>query len=244
VQPNSLSVTGDELELFYVIDDTGGLPSSRRVVVRRRASTNEAFGQREEVDELVALCGDTQVTASLDVTLDGLRMYLNCQEPDYSTELGPLRFAERSSRTAAWVVATEPIGMVQLSIGVSQDELTLFSSPATPGPSSMFRRLSLVESFGEAEPIPGLDMVFTNLEPTSGGLQLYGAVPTENLLSQLGIASRSSTADPFGTPAVDGLPLPVAEMRDASPAVGAGCERLYFLRVPSAGDWTVMMTRR
>jgi hypothetical protein len=249
-QPQGISLTLDEREMFYFIEESGGtIPG--RLVVRTRSSAAAEFGPPEDVAELAEVCPLPLWIGGVEVSHDGLRLYVSCEDLSTPDQPGPLRFAERSSRTVGWQLALEPIGMVGRSPGLSADERTLFStvsrSTSLAVPPNMQTRSSLGDTFGTPIPVPGLPAAYyPSPDPSADGLHLFGGVMVETEAAPrlgLAVASRATLDAPFDPPTTTDMPAP-AGPADGSPAISADCRRLYFVRVPQQGDRVVMMARR
>jgi hypothetical protein len=229
--PNSLSITGDERELYY------WLPAG--VTLRARDDKASAFGDALSVPGLEGVCGDGD-GRSLDVSSDGLRLYFTCDAPS-----GPLRVAQRADRTAPFVLSAASVGMTGTSIALSGDELRAYAvaGPETPKPL-MYERASTAMPFGTASPVPGIDGAFRHPEPSDDGMALFGGVVSTGTLYRLAISMRS--ADGYSAPSSDGLPEPEPTASHLTPTLSADCDSLYFLSLKSAAPVTaaVMVARR
>jgi hypothetical protein len=252
--PQSLSITGDDLELFYELEDR---TNGSTIVVRRRATRDDDFGAPEVVSFDVPNVCDLAVGPSIDVSDDGLHLYTTCVNTDVTPILpGPIRVAKRSSRsTPAFTVDPMTYGMGNVSLSVSADELTAFFSDYTnidaPVPLTATRS-ALTEPFGSAGPIPGVTGdVLRQPELSSDGLVLFGSIDEGTGLSHLVRYSRTSKDGDFGMHSASGLPVPpviaddpntpsVEGVDDFSPTVSADCKSLYFLRYTHlAGGQTI-----
>ena len=227
---SSVSITGDDLELFYYVDN--------RVFVSKRATVADAFMDATEVTELASLCVDG-IGPSLDVTADGLRLYIDCA--DGATEL---YLAERPNRTSQFSVGPEPVGMTGTSISLSPDELTAYTSTsdAQNWQPMMHVRASTAEPFGDEMPIPGLVGPFRMLELANDGRSLFGVLarPEAPTVWRLGVATRSTESGPsFSPPVTDGLRDPTifgGTVSDYTPTLNATCTALYFMSLTSDPD--------
>lgn len=226
--PQALSPTKDALEFYYARGPLGG--GARDIVVRRRSSLGGAWSEPESLPEIEGLCEtvapEFQV-AALDVSGDGLRLYVGCNSfaPGVYPN-GPLFVAVRADRSSPFVVIPEPVGFIGISIGISRDELTAFGTSRDPaiGHVLMYKRSSIFEAFGEATVVPGAPEL-TNPEPAPGDLLLMG-VESNHLV----VVERPALDQPFGVMNNVGLPMPSGTDRDVSPALGADCRTLYFTR--------------
>jgi hypothetical protein len=224
--PSNLSITGDELELFFNSADV--------ISSYERASTGVLFPeQATPVAELGGVCGEL-VVGGMDVTLDGLRLYIACSD-DQAGSVGPLRLATRASRQAAFVLAPEPLGTVGNSISISEDELELFAvtSPGRGGYTMVYQRESLDDPFGPGELVQGLGGPFSFPELSPDGLSLFGIA--EDGGDRLVVASRAAPSGPFSSPTSVGLPAPEATHLQFAPTVSQTC-RLYYLSFAANGS--------
>lgn len=231
----SLSVTADELELFY--------SSASGAKIRTRQVRGEAFGEPTTLDQLANACEADKTIVTLDVSEDGLRLYFTCSSYDtvgHAEE--PLMLAERESRSAEFDVADEPVGFVTSSFGVSADELVVYSLQldidTVSGQTTMWERSSTDDPFGGPSAVPGITVQFAHPDESKDGLALYGALRPDY---RLAVASRRSAGAGFSAPVTDGLPSPPMGQRDASPAISADCRTLYFTRLPSASSTTSLI---
>jgi hypothetical protein len=233
----SPTLTADELELFLVLEDED---DALRIAVMKRASVSEPFAMPVDVPELAACSADA--FPSIDVTADGLRMYLDCAGLESS---GQLYRAERPDRDSPFVVDADPIGTVGLSIDVGADELTAYSSPDDSHDfTQMFTRSSVNEDFSLAARIPGLAGELSAPELAADGLTMFGHIWEEGS-TRLAAAYRSSTTEPFGPPNTDGLPVRPDGEADGSPVISGDGHGLYFLRSDrEARDITLQVARR
>jgi hypothetical protein len=241
----SLSITEDELELFYV----DVLSTEERLInVLSRSTKDAAFpttGTR--VPELQAGCAPGDYP-TIDVSNDGLRMYFACLD-----ESSPLRLATRASRSATWTVAPEPIGTVADSIGVSDDELTavaVVDLSGAPRPV-LYQRASRSEPFGSAQEIPLITVSFRNPDLV-GNRHLFGITSITGELERL-VVSTLTEASPlsYSAPTMEGLPAPSAaaasSASDYTPTVTPDCRTIYFLRLlrlAEGAQWTIEVAER
>lgn len=225
--PNSLSPTGDELELFYIQGETTSNPT-RRIVKRSRNNTNDIFGPVTPVTELASACG-TDIQGSIDVTDNGLRMYIDC-EPQDTTQPTSVRIAQRTNRTSPFTMLNGTFGSVGYSISVSTDELTLYATPppVSNGVPAQYTRPTPDAPFTGPTSI-GISTNVFNPEPSYTGLELYGSDST-----QLLVAQRNSPTATFGTPTPVAGITPPTGMRDVTPAITPDCRAIYFVRIQTA----------
>ena len=251
--PQALSPTADGLEFFYArsaldrsLDDSG----ERHIALRRRNSVEEPFGEPQLPEGMHALCGliapGTELSA-LDVSGDGLRLYIGCNSfSDPSYPEGPLLVATRPDRRSGFSVQIMPVGAIGFSLGLSRDELTAYGTSRNPARAAvqMYQRSSLEEQFGPAQPTPG-SPVLRNPEPAPGGLFLLGVSDRGAVSSRLVSTERSEVGSPFGPLRSEGLPQPPVGAADYSPALGVDCRTLYFTRRQfSSPSAQVMMATR
>jgi hypothetical protein len=223
--PSNLSITGDELELFFNSADV--------ISSYQRASTGVLFPeQATPVAGLGDVCGELMV-GGMDVTLDGLRLYISCSD-DQAGFVGPLRLATRASRQAAFVLAPEVLGTVGNSISISDDELELFAvtRPGRSGYTVVHQRESLAEPFGPGELVQGLGGPFSFPELSPDGLNLFGTADED--VARLVVASRAEPSGPFSFPTSVGLPAPTTSHLQFAPTVSQTC-RLYYLSFAANG---------
>jgi hypothetical protein len=215
---SSPTVTGDELELFFSVE---GVISSYE-----RASTDVVFSEATTVTELSGACA---YVGGLDVSLDGLRLYIACSD-EAAGYLGPLRLATRADRAAPFVLSPQSLGTVGASISISEDERTLYAVTPTPGEGGythVYERASLDEPFGAGELVQGLGGSFRHPEISPDGLDLFGITGSD---SRLVVATRGTPEGPFSAPTNVGLPAPAANYRQFAPTVSESC-RLYYLNL-------------
>lgn len=239
----SLTLTADELELYYGLQDTS--TDAFPVFVRKRSSRVEPFGNPTEVPELTSICAPAQ--PSMDVSNDGMRMYMEC---DYG--VGPLHIATRASRSEPFQRTGSPLGDVGDSIDVSADELVLIGvkDVTSDGRVGMHQRASLDAPFGAETPVPGIDGEFRHPTLAPDGLTLFGTLnpdPADPAASRLAVAERTTSSAAFSVPIELVVPGASQQNSDYTPALSADCRSLYFLR--AAGDaasrtWSVYVARR
>jgi hypothetical protein len=216
--PSNLSITGDELELFF--------NSGSAIFSHRRASTGVLFPEATPVAGLTGVCG-AQVVGGMDVTLDGLRLYIACSD-DAGGYTGPLRLATRADRQSPFVLSADGLGTVGNSISISQDELTLYgvTQPGSMGYTLVYERQSLDDPFGPGQLVMGLGGPFSFPEISADDLNLFGV--TGSPTGSLAVASRATPAGDFSAPTHTGLPASAAGHPQFAPTVSQAC-RLYYL---------------
>jgi hypothetical protein len=234
---SSLSVTADELELFYV--DVRTSSNTHNISVLKRSSKSAAFSGPTVVSELQAVCAAEDYPA-LDVSDDGLRMYFTCLEGPT-----PLRLATRVSRSAAWVVAPDPIGTVGDSITVSGDELTAVGVrdlASNPRPDA-HTRATPEGSFGSASAVTGIDESFVNPDLSFDGRMLFGVLKPSGAGARIAFVSLDDALDATAAPSTAGMPEPppgstASSVSDYTPTLTPDCRSIYFLRaaVPTTGN--------
>ena len=218
--PSNLSVTGDELELFFNSNDV--------ISSHQRASTGVLFPDATPVAGLGGVCG-ALVVGGMDVTLDGLRLYIACSD-DAAGYVGPLRLATRADRLSPFVLSPEPLGTVGNSISISQDERTLYAvtAPGSMGYALVYQRASLDDPFGPGELVMGLGGSFRYPEISPDGLNLFGVADVDS--ERLVVASRSAPSGPFSSPTSAGLPAPAGSYLQFGPTLSQTC-RLWYLNL-------------
>ncbi len=242
--PQSLSITGDDLELFYEVDDDAG----PHVMVRKRANRDAPFGDPEEIPPALFSFCPPLVGPSLDVSDDGLRLYMTCTDTSTASAIvpGPIYVAERPDRRSnAFVLSPATFGEGSVSISVSSDELTAFWSDYSNISSPiavMAERASRSEPFGSPRQPPGtLNAELRQPEIAQNGLFLFGAVDEGTPLAHLAVLPRSTLNGAFNSPVTDSFPpTPVIPddpatstlegVQDVTPTLSADCRSLYFLR--------------
>jgi hypothetical protein len=230
---SSVSITGDELELFYYLGTSA--------LVRKRASAAEPFAEGVEVPELSAVCAASTTGPAFDITEDGLRMYIDCEDGPT-----PLFLATRSDRSSPFSVGAEPVGTTETSINVSADELTVYTvtTETQNWQAKMAVRASTAEPFGAEVPLPGITVPFRQAEISRDGLSLFGIVERDdgNFVPpqwRLAVATRQAPSGPFSAPTTSGLPDPTitATIRsDYTPTLNGSCTALYFMRLSNPPD--------
>jgi hypothetical protein len=233
---SSLSITSDELELFFV--DVRSDPVSHNISVLKRSSKSAAFSGPTVVSELQAACAAEDYPA-LDVSDDGLRIYFTCLDGP-----APLRFATRASRSAAWVVDAEPIGTVGDSITVSGDELTAVGVRdlgSDPRPEA-HTRATPEGSFGAALAVAGVAESFRNPDLSFDGRMLFGVVDQSGADARIAFVSLDGALGATAAPSTAGMPQAPAgstasSVSDYTPTLTPDCRSIYFFRgtVPSTG---------
>jgi hypothetical protein len=164
-------------------------------------------------------------------------MYISCNDV-----VGPLRFASRPDRNAAFELSSETLGNVGASVTISTDELVAFSSTANGVESLLLRsqRASTSEPFSDAVRVEEIGGVFRHPELSADGLNLFGLVsmppvpPSAAETWRIAVATRQSPTGAFSPPSSAGLPFPPPGQSDYSPTVSADCSSLYFMRLASA----------
>jgi hypothetical protein len=227
--PSNLTVTGDELELFFNLENV--------ISSHKRVSTGVLFPDATPVAELGDVCG-ALVVGGMDVTLDGLRLYIACSD-DAGGYLGPLRLATRTDRQSPFVLAPGALGTVGNSISISQDELTLYAVTA-PGSMSytlVYQRGSLNDPFGPGELVMGLGGPFRYPEISPDGLNLFGVAGPDS--GRLVVASRGAASGPFSSPTSVGLPAPAASYTQFAPTISQTCRLWYLNFTPGAASSTI-----
>jgi hypothetical protein len=234
-QMNGISLTADELELYYARSENG---SPAFLVRRQRASKMEMFGMVEALPELVGVCGNNQ-RLNPDVSDDGLTLYVTCTnivDIGMSEGVSQLRVAHRADRDSAFTLAAEPIGGVYASAGISADELTAYSDGEIFNTApQMFTRAAKTEMFGEAQPVPGVDAPLNSPDISSDGLALFGsATPPGATVNAIHRAVRTSKDADFGPLQALDLQLPATSAVGA-PNITPDCSLYLIVVLPSIG---------
>jgi hypothetical protein len=236
--PQSLSITGDDLELFYEEYRI----ETNHIFVRKRATRNERFGPATELSpELISFCPDPTTAPSVDVSNDGLRLYLTCIPDSLDgtpVPAGPLRMAERASRSAEFALLPDPIGLAWTSISVSPDELSLLTSDLSSLESTVTfiaRRATRSEPFGTPERLNSIDGDFWHPEFALDSQHVFGAVQP-NGIGHLVAITRGDGLDSFSRPKTEGLPVaPVVAAPTTNslltPTLSADCRSIYYLQL-------------
>jgi len=241
VIPQTLSVTGDDLELFY----EEKRPDGAHLVVRTRADRNAAFGDATDLDPSISSWCPAPADPSLDVSDDGLRLYMTCVDTTTPDSNGgfpssPIRLAERATRGAAFSLNPSDFGIGNVSMSVSQDELTAFWSDYTMTTSPLpvtATRASRSVPFGAPVAIPGIVDSLRNPELANDGVHLFGVLQIDNADFHIYMFTKSQGGS-FATPtALDQVfPSGVSGSSEYTPTVSGDCNSLYFLRRTRQAD--------
>jgi hypothetical protein len=226
--PSNLSVTGDELQMYF--------SSGNMISAYQRASTSVLFADPGRVGELDDACS-VQV-GGMDVTLDGLRLYIACSD-DFN-QPGTLRVATRADRLSAFVLSPQLLGTVGNSISISQDELTLYAvtQPGPEGYTLVYQRASVDEPFGPGELVQGLGGSFSFPEISPDGLDLFGVAGP--VPERLVVATRAVPSGSFSAPTSVGLPAPAADgSQQLGPTVAQRCNVWYLNFAQGASPSTI-----
>jgi hypothetical protein len=237
-QMNGISLTADELELYYSRGTSDGALLVQSIVRRKRSTTNEMFGAVEALPELAGVCAANQ-RVNPDVTDDGLTLYVTCTqdvESGMSEGMSPLRVAHRSDRSAAFTLAAEPIGSVFASASIAADELTAYSDGEIFNTApQMFTRATKTASFGAAQPVPGVAVPLRSPDISNDGLVLFGgATPAGASGSAIHRAVRASKDAPFGALEALELQLP-AMVGVGAPTITPSCSLYAIVVLPNVG---------
>jgi hypothetical protein len=236
VIPESLSVTGDDLELF----DVEKRPDGAHLLVRARTDRSAAFGDATELDASLWSWCSAPADPNLDVSDDGLRLYMTCIDtttPDANGGFpsGPIRVAERATRDAPFSLNPNDFGTGNVSISVSQDELTAFWSDYTTTTNPlpvMATRTSRTEPFGAPMAIAGIVDTLRNPELANDGLHLFGSLQILNADFHLYMLTRGAKSAPFQSPTPQYQIFPSTVGGGSSeytPTVSGDCNSLYFM---------------
>ena len=225
----SIVLSEDQRELFFahrVGGAAGGQWNYRRAL---RASPSDTFPMGTVVPELDAACAVSD-ERGLDLSLDGLRAYLHCDSAD-SSAFGLVYLAERATSSASFVLSSGNLGTTGYGIGLSADELGLYTGDDQSVPSRMqspkfYTRSNRSSPFAAPQPIAGLEETGV-VAPfvTSDGLTLVA--------SQRGLlvaAHRQSTSTAFGP--LETLFTPAdADTWHSSPVLSRDCSSVAYLEV-------------
>lgn len=229
----SPAITGDELELYYIFGET----FYEQIYVSRRTSTDEAFSLGAPVPELNETCDG--LNATLDVSFDGLRLYLSCYTD--ADELIPLLLLTRPDRDSAFGSPVD-LGLFTMAAALSADELTVYGARfGSDVATRMATRSSLTAPFGSALSAPGLEQAAMFAPGVStDSLEIYGAPGAEKVFS---VSRRSSSSEPFGAP--QALPQLLGSYRAAGAAeVTENCRSLIYPAVDADGQWALLRAER
>lgn len=240
---SGISLTADELEIFYARNEAADLVTPPVVVRRTRTNKYAMFDAMEPLTMLAGVCG-TKLRVNPDISEDGLTLYVTCtdrvEDPSLSPGKSPLRVARRADRTSPFVLASDPVGDVYASAGLSADQLTAYTDGEIPDePPRMFVRQSEHENFGAGQAIPGITTPLRSPDISASGLQLFGAAVAPGAkVSSIYRFSRPSSDMPFGAPELFGLglaePLPSVGAANITPSCA-----LYLVGSASNAPYTV-----
>ncbi len=229
---NGVSLTADELELYYTRDFEVTATPTPEVVRRKRASKDALFGEAESLPELAGVCGD-KLRIYPDVSEDGLTLYVTCttRVDEGSEGVSVLRVARRAGRSEPFVLAAEPAGNVFAAAGIAADELTAYTDGEVFDTApQMFTRSSKAEPFMGPMAVPGIDVPFRSPDVSSDGLTLFGAAGRD--IIHIYRAHRADANAAFSTP--EPIDLKLSEATIGAPNITAGCA-LYVVVVTSEG---------
>jgi hypothetical protein len=231
---NGISVTADELELYYARGSSDGVTMQRQIVRRSRSAKSEIFGPVEPLPELAGVCGELPYV-NPDISEDGLTLYVTCTqqvETGLPEGVSPLRVARRAARGGAFTLEAQPIGGVFASAGISSDELTAYTDGEVFDTApQLFTRAAETDMFTGPQPVPGITTPLRSLDISSDGLALFGAA---NPGSGTAIyrAVRPSPSEPFAAPQELSLALRMVTAAQnpalGAPNISAGCT-LYLV---------------
>jgi hypothetical protein len=226
---NGVSVTSDELEVYYS-QGSRVAPNAEQVVRRTRTSVDAAFGAVEPLPALANVC-DVDKRVNPDIADDGLTLYVTCtvvvptgQDEGFS----PLRVAHRPDRKSPFTLEAQPAGSVFSSASLSADELTAYTDGQIYNtPPQMFTRASKTAQFGPNAAVPGITTGFNSPDIASDGLTIFGSARPDVGTLQLVRATRTSQTAAFETP----LPLEL-ELKGTfgAPNITPDCA-LYFVYI-------------
>jgi hypothetical protein len=213
----SPAVTADELELFYTVGS--------HYFVATRSSASGVFFQSRALNELDAACPVSTGLRSIDVSNDGLRVYLGCNDSG-----GALVTAHRTARTStATFIADGTMTGGFYEPAVVMNEFALYDR----GPT-WAARTDIGAAFPQRMPIPNFTTMLEAPDVSPDGLTLYGHAMTPGGFSILAY-TRSSTGVDFDPNSVTMLPNPTGQSLAASPEISASCRTLYVAAGGSSG---------
>lgn len=232
---NGISLTADELEVYYARNDAAAPGAQPQIVRRTRSAKTQPFGDFEVLTALDGVCPADHLRVNPDISEDGLSLYVTCtraiDDPLASEGVSPLRVARRDERSAPFVLAPEQVGGVFASAGISADELTAYTDGEVFDTApQLFTRASKAEMFVGPQPVPGISTPYRSPDISSDGLALFGA--TRNMATgttAIYRALRPSKDSAFAAPVALELGLPVMSAVGA-PNITASCA-LYFVAV-------------
>lgn len=230
---NGVSVTGDELEIYYS-QRARAAPYTELVVRRARAGLDAAFGAEEPLPALANVC-DTGQRVNPDIAEDGLTLYVTCtvDVPTGQDEgFSPLKVAHRPDRQSAFTLDAQSAGGVFSSASLSPNELTAYTSGRFYNtPPQLFTRGSKSEQFGPNEPVPGFVTALNSPDIASDGLTIFGSVRPGVGAPQLVRATRTSPGGAFEAP----VPLELGLLGTVgAPNITPACA-LYFVFIADGG---------
>jgi hypothetical protein len=255
VIPQSLTVTGDDLELFYEEQRSDGA----HLVVRQRSDRNAAFGDETELDPSLWSWCPAPGDPNIDVSDNGLRLYMTCVDTtaidaDGGYPAGPIRVAERATRSGSFALNPNEFGTANVSLSVSRDELTAFwsdySTTTNPLPV-MATRQSLTDPFGPAMALTNVVDSLHNPELADDDEHLFGSLQILYQYYHIYMFTRRGNGWYFDTPTPQDEVVPHSDAveddpntsvlegaSDYTPTVSGDCNSLYFMRRTVLDDGT------
>lgn len=238
VRINGVTVTADELEMYYARHEAVDtvLPT---IVRRTRASRSEAFGAVEVVAGLEGVCAEGMPRVNPDISEDGLTLYVTCtvDVPSGQDEgRSLLRVARRPDRASAFALEAAEIGQVYAAAGISADELTAYTDgPAFDTEPVSFKRTAKTGDFSQSVVDLGITTSFRSPDISADDLSLFGAANT-GVESTIGIyrATRASKDMLFGAPQL--LELGVPHPGIGAPNITPSCNLYFVVIVPAQGQ--------
>jgi hypothetical protein len=217
----SPAVTGDEYEIFFVQGNVGG---GGYFFVSARTDTSTLFGARRGLPELDALCtGSTNAYRSIDVSDDGLRVYVACG--------GQLLAAHRADRLPTTMFVSD--GVVAMPVSplptVVAGELVLYDDDGTTMTMSRATRSSTSVPFGTAMTIAELSgMTLTAPDLTPDGLMIMGDDRNSSGEYAIFAYTRATPSGVFDIASRSMVNLP-GTAQTAQPEVSPSCRSLYYV---------------
>jgi hypothetical protein len=212
----SPTLNAEETELLYAMGD-----DNLQYFRSTRSSKLDEFGTGEPLTELDAACVTTD-SRTIDLSADGLRVYLVCYGPD-NPNTNTLRIALRPAPGAPFVLDPKSYGAVGPSAAIATGDLTLYSSAVMigQGPALVFERATRSAPFDAGKAIPGLESyALVTPDVSTDGLALFASY-----MGGIVVATRASASDSF---TFGDFIVPSGEY--VSPAISEDCRSLYAVR--------------
>lgn len=215
------SLTGDQLELYF--------NRTNDIFVTKRAAITDPWGAITLVAELSSAT-DTETTP--EITYDGLTIFLASNRAPLTGALD-LYVATRASRAAAFGTPTKVTELTTAqreAASATGDGLRIVFESNRNGNNDTFlaERPTAGVAFGTPVPVDAVNTASSDGNPmlSADGLELYiNSDRSGN--NELYVATRATTADPFGVPVlIAELSDPAAD--DQDPWISPDGRTLYF----------------